>query len=389
MAKDDYYKVLNVSKAASEGEIKKSYRKLAREFHPDVNPGDTAAEERFKEVQEAYDVLGDKEKRKKFDRFGHAAFDQGFDAGGRPGGGRQYQWPGGGAGFEGFDFGGFGGGGAGGQQDLGDLFGDLFGQSARGGRRRPSGPRRGGDLEYSLTVDFLQAARGGKTQISFQRDAECEICKGSGAQPGSSKQTCPQCGGSGMINVAQGPLNFSQPCNRCRGEGKVVSTPCSSCNGQGKARKSESLQVKIPAGVNDGSRIRLSGKGAPGSQRGPTGDLYIVVKVSKHQHFRREGDDIYLDVPISLTEAALGAKIVIPTVDGKTNLTIPGGIESGQKLRLTNKGADHLKGGGRGDQFVVIKIVPPKKLEGRAKELMEELAEIQVENPRADKEWEE
>jgi molecular chaperone DnaJ len=389
--KKDYYEVLGVPKGASENQVKKAYRKLARKLHPDVNPGDTQAEDKFKEIREAYEVLGNTDKRNKYDKFGHVAFEPGFDAGARDPR-RQYQyrrsadgqpfefWGGGGP------FGGKGGtrGYSGSEEDFGDLFSNLFRHEQT---RRPTGPRKGEDQEYSMDIDFMTAAKGGKTQISMQKESSCSACNGSGQQPGSSPQQCPECGGAGVKNVARGPLNFSQPCSRCGGTGKIITNPCSTCHGAGQVFKTERLEVKIPAGVNDGSRIRLSGKGAPGVNGGPPGNLYIKVKLKKHPYFKREGDDIHLEIPISIAEAALGTKVVIPTIDGKTNLTIPQGIQSGRKLRLGGKGVNHLKGTGRGDQFVVITIVPPKELDSKSKELIEEFAKLQSEDPRADTGW--
>ncbi|MEJ2033038.1 MAG: molecular chaperone DnaJ [Deltaproteobacteria bacterium] len=375
-AKRDYYDILGVAKGASEQEIKKTYRKLARKYHPDVNPGDKKAEEKFKEIQEAYSILGNKEKRKKYDQFGSMAFEPGFEEQRAGAGGGAYQYGPGGftgstAGFE----------------DFGDIFGDVFGQARTGGRARPTGPTPGEDLEYALDVDFLTATRGGTVQLSFQREGACEVCGGTGEAPGSTPQTCPQCGGSGTVNVARGPIRFTQTCSRCRGTGKVIVDPCRNCMGRGTVRKTERIQVRIPEGVNTGSRIRLAGKGGPGLRGGRPGDLYIVVNVADHPYFRREGDDIYLDVPISLSEAALGAKVVIPTLNGKTKLTIPAGIRSGQKLRLAGKGVKHMKGTGHGDQYAVIAIVPPKKIEGKAKELMEEFARLETLDPRKGTGW--
>ncbi|MDA8164435.1 MAG: molecular chaperone DnaJ [Desulfobacteraceae bacterium] len=385
MAKRDYYDVLGVAKTASEQEIKKAYRKLARKYHPDVNPGDKAAEEKFKEIQEAYSVLGTKEKREKYDQFGHLAFEPGFEEqrarAGAGAGGAQGFGPGG---FSTRDFSGFGGGGAG-YEDFGDLFGSMFGGARAGSRARPAGPLPGEDLEYALDVDFLTAARGGTVQLSFQREAACDVCGGTGEAPGATPQTCPQCGGTGTANVARGPIRLAQTCPRCRGTGKVIVDPCRSCMGTGVVRKAERIQVRIPEGIDTGSRIRLAGKGGPGLRGGPAADLYIVVNVAPHPYFRREGDDISLDVPVSLTEAALGTKVVIPTINGKTKLTIPPGIRSGQKLRLAGKGVKHVKGTGHGDQYAVIGIVPPRKLEGRARELMEELARLETYDPRAGK----
>ncbi len=379
--KQDYYETLGIKREASEVEIKKAYRKLARKFHPDINPGDKSAEDRFKEIQEAYDILRDKEKRQKYDTFGHSAFEQGFDPGRRSeetyryGGGRR-------APFTDFDNKSTG---AEGFADLGDLFGNFFRTAGRGGQT--PGPSQGQDLEYSLEIDFMLAALGGLTQILLQKESVCEACLGSGAKVGSRPQTCPACQGSGMAKIVQGPFNFSQPCNRCAGTGKVITDPCPNCLGRGQTVKSERVQVKIPSGVQDNSRIRLAGKGGPGQKGGPAGDLYIVLQVAKHPFFKREDDDIFLDVPISVSEAVLGTKVIIPTLDGKTTLTIPPGIQSGQKLRMRGLGVPHLKGDGRGDQYALIKIVAPKKLGSKARALMEEFARLETESPRVDTGW--
>jgi molecular chaperone DnaJ len=384
-AKRDYYDILGLAKTASEQEVKKAYRKLARKSHPDVNPGDKAAEEKFKEIQEAYAVLGNKEKREKYDQFGRLAFEPGFDEQRAKAGEQDARYGRGGFSFRDFGGGGFAGS-TPGPEDYGDLFGGMFGRTT-GARTRAAGPLPGEDLEYALDVDFLTAARGGTVQLSFQREGACEVCGGTGEAPGSTPQTCPQCGGAGTVDMARGPIRFTRICSRCNGAGKVVVDPCRNCMGTGTVRKSERIQVRIPEGVKSGSRIRLAGRGGPGLRGGPPGDLYIVVEAADHPYFRREGDDIYLDVPVSLTEAALGAKVVIPTLNGRTKLTIPPGIRSGQKLRLAGKGVKHMKETGHGDQYAVIAIVPPRKLAGRAKELMEELAALEQENPRAATGW--
>lgn len=324
MSKKDYYEALGISRNTSVDEIKKAYRKLARKYHPDMNPGDTAAEEKFKEISEAYEVLTDPEKKKMYDQFGHAAFGQGdFSGQGGPGGARWY-WSGSGdpgGGFEGFDFGSSFGEGFG---SFSDIFSELFGASG-GGRRsytRAARPGRGEDLQYSMQIDFMDAIRGKSATIS--------------------------------VNTGQGH---------------------------------ETLTVTIPAGVNDGSRVRLKGKGGRGTGGGPPGDLFIITQIAPHPYFRREGDDIYIDIPISITEAALGAQVTIPTVDGPTRLTIPSGTQGGQKLRLKGKGAPRLKEGGRGDMFAVVKISVPKNIPEDGKKLLKEFGEQSAYDPRAGLGW--
>ena len=328
MSKMDYYEALGISRSASVDDIKKAYRKLARKYHPDMNPGDAAAEEKFKEVSEAYEVLTDPEKKKMYDQFGHAAFGQGdFSGQGGPGGAR-WHWGGSGGpgrgfeGFEGFDFGSSSGGE--GFGSFSDIFSELFG-AAGGGRRtytRANRPRKGEDLQYSMQIDFMDAVRGKSATIS--------------------------------VNTGQGH---------------------------------ETLSVTIPAGVHDGSRVRLKGKGGSGLAGGPPGDLFIVTQIAPHPYFRREGDDIYIDIPISITEAALGAQVTIPTVDGPTRLTIPPGTQGGQKLRLKGKGAPHLKGNGRGDMFAVVKIAVPKNIPEDGKKLLKEFGEQSAYDPRAGLGW--
>ncbi len=358
--KRDYYEVLGTARGASEDEIKKAYRRLARKHHPDVNPDDKEAESRFKELSEAYAVLGDKEKRAEYDQFGHAGargtgFDfSDFDMGGFRNGG--------------FDFGGFA---------YEDLFGDLLGRS-----RRP-GPVRGENLNYSLKVSFEDAYKGVEVPMTFSHSAVCDRCHGDGSEPGSSRVSCPRCGGTGQEKIAQGPIQFAHACSRCQGTGKIVSNPCSSCGGLGSRDKQERITVKIPAGVDTGSKVRVPGKGNAGSNGGPPGDLFISVEVPPHRYFRREGSDIYLDLPLSYREASLGDKISVPLPDGKTTLlTVPPGTQGGQKLRLKGKGFPRLKGKGRGSLFAVIKIKVPKGPKGKVADLIEELERTMDMDPR-------
>ena len=359
--KRDYYEVLGLSRSASADEIKKAYRKLARKHHPDVNPGDKEAENRFKEISEAYAVLSDEQKRADYDKFGHAGPQgAGFD-------------------FSNFDFGGFRTGGF----DIGgftyeDLFGDLF-----GGKTRRRGPSRGDDLNYRLKISFEDAYRGAEVPILFEHTATCDRCGGKGAEPGTGSSVCPRCKGSGQERVSQGAFQFAHACSQCNGTGTVITKPCHQCAGQGGVQKKEKISVKIPAGVDSGSRVRVAGKGDAGTGGGPPGDLYINVTVTSHRFFRREGADISFDLPLTYGEAALGAKIPIPLPGGgTTNLTVPPGTQGGQKLRLKDKGFPRLQGRGHGDLYAVVKIRVPKSPKGKAGELIRELDEALDMDPR-------
>lgn len=366
MAKRDYYEVLGLRRGASEQEIKRAYRKLARKHHPDVNPGDKAAGTKFKEISEAHEVLSDPEKRRRYDQFGPDAFAPGAGARGPAE-----------AGFGGFDFSGvdFGAGGFG---DLGDVLSDIFGQR---GRPEARGPSRGSDLHYTLEIDFEDAIRGRATEVTIQRHSRCDTCRGSGARPGSPLDTCPECGGSGR-RASRGLMRTTQACSRCQGSGKVSREPCTACGGRGKTFGTERIAVKIPAGVDNGSRIRLQGMGDPGPNGGPPGDLYIITRVRPHPLLERKGDNLYVEIPITITEAALGARIDVPTSDGTTTMRIPPETSSGQVFRLRGKGVPHLKGGGQGDQFVTVKIVAPKNLDTRSQELLREFARLNPGDPR-------
>ena len=352
------YEVLGVPKGASQDEIKKAYRKLARQYHPDKNPGDTDAEERFKEVQAAYDVLSDTEKREQYDSWG--------SPGGRP----QY---GPGGSFT-FDFGDFG--------DLGDLLGGLFG--GRGGMRTqaPRG-RRGQDVEVELNLSFEDALRGLETTIPVSLDSACSTCKGSGAKPGTAPKMCPQCGGRGVVSEAQGLFALSQPCPRCRGNGTIIEDACPTCRGTGRERRTRRFKVKIPAGVKDGTRIRLRGKGEAGYGGAPAGDLYVVTRVDASKLYRRRGDaDLELEVPITYPEAALGATIEVPTPDGRVSLKVPSGTQDGKLLRIKGRGMPKLKGSGRGDLIARVRVTVPSKLSKEEREAVEQLQEASRENPR-------
>jgi molecular chaperone DnaJ len=363
----DYYQVLGVAKNASASEIKKAYRKLAQQHHPDANPGDGAAEERFKEVSAAYGVLGDVEKRKQYDQVRDMAA-SGFGAGGFPGGGGGYAGSGfpGGARVRFEDLG-----------DIGDLFGDLFGGSARRTRTRPS---RGADLETEVRVTFEEAMDGTNKAVRIQGPAPCETCRGSGAAPGTNPIDCPQCGGVGAIAVNQGPFQMSQTCPRCHGSGRIVETPCPTCRGSGTQRRVRSFQVKIPAGVKDGARIRLAGRGESGPAGGQPGDLYVRVRVEPHAIFRRSGSDLLVDLPLTYAEAALGSNVQVPTLNGPVTMKVPAGTQNGRTFRLKGKGAPRR--GGRGDLLVTVNVEVPRKLSKQEKELLKQLREVEDESPR-------
>jgi len=367
MNKRDYYEVLGVGRGASEKEIKRTYRRLARKHHPDVNPNNKSAETKFKEITEAYEVLSDPAKRQQYDQFGHQPFGGGHEGAQRPGGG-----PGG------FDFSQFDLGGAGGVEDL---FSNLF---AGRGHAAQTGPSKGEDLHYSIDLNFEDAVRGLSTEIGLERHVACPTCQGTGIGVGGQLHACPACGGSGRTRAGRGRLfGGHQACPRCRGTGKLPSTPCGSCKGDGTVLKTERISVKIPPGVENGSNIRVQGKGQSGRGGGPPGDLYIVTRVRPHPYFERKGDNLYCEVPISVTEAALGAKIDVPTVDGKASMRIPPETSSGKIFRLRGMGVPHLKGSGRGDQFVTVKIVLPRDLDARSQELFRELGRVRPEDPRS------
>jgi len=351
--------VLGVTKTASDDEVKKAYRKLAREYHPDRNPGDNGAEERFKEVQAAYDLLSDPEKRRSYDTFGAAG---GRGAGAAPGGF-------GGMRFEEFNFG-----------DLGDLFGGMFG--AGGARQSARRPMRGDDLEARVQISFEDSLQGVQVRVPVESETVCSVCHGTGAEPGTSPVVCPECGGRGVVSEAQGLFAFSQPCPRCHGNGTIVETPCRNCRGAGRERRTRRFSVKIPAGAKTGTRVRLKGRGEPGHNGGPPGDLYVVVEVEPSRLFERRGSDLVLEVPVTYAEAALGASVQIPTPDGPVSLKVPAGTESGKLLRVKGRGAPHLKGNGRGDLLARIKVSVPKKLTKAEKEALEGYSNVSRENPR-------
>ena len=362
----DYYAVLGVSAEATQKDITKAYRKLARENHPDTNKGDAAAEERFKEISAAYDVVGDADKRTKYDEVRRL----GAVGGGFPGGG------GGGGGF-----GGFGGGAEG--VDLGDLLGGLFGRGRRGGgNARPQGPVRGADLETELHLSFEDALVGITTSVHLVSDAVCSTCHGNGAEPGSDVVVCPQCAGRGVIDENQGLFSFSQPCPRCAGQGMVVSDPCHTCGGSGIERRPRTAKVKLPAGVTDRQRIKLKGRGGPGRNGGPPGDLYVVVHVGQHSLFGRRGRNLTLPVPITFPEAALGADIKVPTLSGEpVTIRIPAGTRSGRTFKVKGRGAVTDKG--TGDLLATVEVAVPQKLSAAERKAVESLAAAGTESPRA------
>lgn len=355
--KRDCYEVLGVQKSASDAEIKKAFYKLAKQYHPDAHPGDKEAEAKFKEVNEAYSVLSDSEKKARYDQYGWAGVDPSFGAGGGGGG-----------------FGGFGGG-----FDVGDIFGDLFGGMFGGGGRRsnPNAPTRGDDLSARVSLSFEEAAFGCKKEVGYARDEQCPTCGGVG---GTGIETCSKCRGRGQITVATrtpfGTMQSSQTCDACRGRGKVFKTPCRDCRGSGQVRKNRTLEVNIPAGIDDGQRISLRGQGGAGTNGGPAGDFYVLVSVRKHTVFTRDGYDLLCDLPISFTEAALGAKITIPTLEGQGELTIPEGTQSGTTFCIKGKGIQNLNGRGRGDLLVTVEVEVPKGLSKKQKEALEEFGNL-------------
>jgi len=351
------YDSLGVAKGASQDEIKKAYRKLVRQHHPDRNPGDAAAEAKFKEVQAAYDVLSDPEKRKQYDRYGQSN--------GRPG-------PGGGPDFGDFDLG-----------DLGDLFGGLFGRGRGGAGPREQRGRRGSDVEVAVNLSFEDALHGVETRIPVELETACHECGGSGARPGTAPTICPECKGRGVKAESQGLFALQQPCPRCRGNGTVIEQPCPSCHGSGRERRTKTYTVKIPAGVKDGSKIRLAGKGEAGYGGGPAGDLFVVTRVAASQLYERRGEaDLVVEVPVTYPEAALGANVEVPTPDGPVTLKVPAGSEDGKLLRLKGRGAPRLKGSGRGDLLARVRVSVPKKVGKAEREAIEALAKATRHNPR-------
>ncbi len=354
MSKRDFYEVLGVARNASDDEIKKAYRKLAMKHHPDRNPGDKAAEEKFKEASLAYEVLSDPQKKAAYDQYGHAGVDPNAAAGA----------------------GGFGAGG------FADAFGDIFGEIFGGGRRRerPDAPFRGSDLRYNLEISLEEAARGTTTKLRIPSAEPCSVCHGSGAEPGHKPETCGTCGGAGVVRVSQGFFSLQQTCPTCRGSGKVVKHPCKACHGAGQKKTTKTLEVTIPAGVDTDDRIRLAGEGEPGVNGGPHGDLYVVIQIKPHPVFQRDGADLHCEMPISFATAALGGEIEIPTLDGKAILKIPAETQSGQVFRLKNKGIRPVRGSVTGDLYCHVQVETPVNLTARQRELLREFEEIRVKN---------
>lgn len=356
--KRDYYEVLGISKGAEAQEIKKAYRKLAMKYHPDRNPGDKEAEEKFKEINEAYEVLSDDTKRKTYDQFGHDGLN------GQGGFGGQ-------GGFNGQGFGGF-------EDMFGDIFGDMFGGGFGGGRQRRRGPQRGADIRQNVTISFEEAAFGKKMSIKLNRSEECDECDGTGAKPGTSKKTCSTCSGTGQVRTVQrtpfGNIASSRPCSACNGTGEVIESPCSKCHGTGNTRKVKTIEVDIPAGIDDGQMIKLAGQGEVGEKGAPRGDLYIVVNIKSHPLFTRDGNDIYFEMPITFVQATLGDEIEVPTLDGKVKYSVPEGTQTGTVFRLKEKGIPRIRGNSRGDQYVKVVVEIPKKLNDKQKDLLREFA---------------
>ncbi len=348
MSKRDYYEVLGIEKGASKDEIKKAYRKLARQYHPDVNSEEDSAE-KFKEAKEAYEVLSNEQKRQQYDQFGHAgAQGQGF------GGGAQ-------------DFGGFG-----------DIFDMFFGGGGR--RRDPNAPQQGADLQYSMILEFEEAIFGKETDVSIPKEEECDTCDGSGAKPGTKTKTCSHCEGSGQLNTEQntpfGRVVNRRVCHHCNGTGKIIPEKCNTCGGAGKVRKQNKIHISIPAGIDEGQQIRVSGKGEAGVNGGPPGDLYVVIQIKSHEFFEREGDHIFCELPVTFVQAALGDEIEVPTVHGNVMLKITAGTQTGKVFRLKGKGAPNVRGTGHGDQHVQVRVITPNKLTDRQKELLREFNDI-------------
>ena len=354
--KRDYYEVLGISKGASEDEIKKAYKKMARKYHPDLNPDNKEAEEKFKEVNEAYEILSDPDKKARYDQYGHAGVDPNFGAGG--------------AGFDGsFDFG-----------DLGDIFGSFFGGGFGGGRRtNPNAPQRGESIRMSLAISFEEAAFGCEKEVVVDRMEQCDACHGNGCAPGTTPEICPDCHGTGQVQMRRqtpmGVFATTAPCTKCGGKGKIIHQPCKDCHGTGSVRKRKTIQASIPAGIDNGQTISIRGQGHAGKNGGPAGDLLITITVRPHELFRREGTSVLCEAPITFAQAVLGAELEIPTIDGKVKYDLPEGTQSGTTFRLKGKGIPAINGRGRGDQYVTVYIETPRNLNREQKEALKKFAE--------------
>jgi molecular chaperone DnaJ len=357
MSKRDYYEVLGVGKDASKDEMKKAYRKLSKKYHPDINK-EADADQKFKEISEAYEVLSDDQKRAQYDRFGHTDPNQGF------GGGADF-----GGGFGGFE----------------DIFNTFFGGGGGGRRRDPNAPRQGADLQYTMSLKFEEAVFGKDTEIEIPKEEECETCHGTGAKPGTKVDTCSHCKGAGQLNVEQntpfGRIVNRRVCHYCNGTGKQIKEKCSTCGGAGKVQKRRKINVKIPAGIDDGQQLRVTGQGEPGVNGGPPGDLYVVFHVRSHDFFERNGDDIYCEMPVTFAQAALGDEIEVPTLHGKVKLKVPAGTQTGTRFRMKGKGVPNVRGYGTGDQHIQVKVVTPTKLTEKQKQLLREFADISGQIP--------
>jgi len=354
VSKRDYYEVLGVERTASESELKSAYRKLAMKYHPDRNPGDHAAEEKFKEAAEAYAVLCDSDKRSMYDRFGHAGVSSAAGAG---------------AGFDPNVFAEFG--------DFADILGNMFGfGDIFGGGRRRGGPQRGADLRYDLEISFEESAKGTETSIQIPRHETCETCHGSGAAAGSSPTTCPMCRGAGQVRRQQGFFTIAQTCPQCRGNGKIISKPCATCSGNGRVARERKITVKIPPGIATGQQLRLQGEGEAGAAGGPAGHLYVVIHVQEHEHFRRDGNNLFCEVGVNFTTLALGGEIQVPTLGDPETVKVPEGTQTGTTLRLKGKGMPDVNGRGHGDLFATIQVRTPKKLNKEQRKLLEQLAAV-------------
>lgn len=397
-ATKDYYETLGIAKGASADEIRKAYRRLARKYHPDLNPGDKVAEDKFKQVQEAYDILSDEKKRSMYDQYGFYS-DSGMP---NPGAGPQPGGPN--MGFDGFDFTEFinrqqagrpggrpqpGGGAGGGMGDEGPGFGgggfrDIFSQffGGRQGAEAPAQAKKGQDLEYALNIDFWQSVNGTQVKLNINRQETCEVCHGTGGS-GNTTATCPECQGTGQVHQMAGAMKFNLVCPRCGGTGKLKNV-CPACHGEGRQSRPDTVEVRIPAGAQNGSRLRVPGKGNAGTMGAPAGDLYITIRVEPHPFFQRDGDNILIQVPVTIAEAGLGAKVDVPTIDGRAQLKIPQGTQNGQKFRMREKGIHNTRKNTRGDQIVEVVLKAPKVQDERTKELLRELGTLQAEDPRAE-----